>query len=59
MSDLSQESAAAALWAELIRRRVIRVVVMYAIAGWIVIEVASTVLPNLGLPDWTVKLVTV
>ena len=59
MSDQPQQSAAGALWAELIRRRVIRVVVMYAIAGWIVIEIASTVLPNLALPDWTVKLVTI
>ena len=59
MSDQSQQSAAGALWAELIRRRVVRVVVLYAVAGWIVIEVASTVLPNLGLPDWTVKLVTI
>ncbi|MCH7637394.1 MAG: hypothetical protein IIA12_06965, partial [Proteobacteria bacterium] len=59
MSDQSHQSAAGALWAELIRRRVIRVIVMYAIAGWIVIEVASTILPNLGLPDWTVKLVTI
>ena len=59
MSDLSQESAAAALWGELKRRRVVRVVVLYAIAGWIVIEVTSTVSPNLNLPDWTVKLVTI
>ncbi len=59
MSDQPQQSAAGTLWAELIRRRVIRVVVMYAIAGWIVIEVASTILPNLGLPDWTVKLVII
>jgi len=47
------------MWAELKRRRVVRVVVLYAIAGWIVIEVASTVAPNLNLPDWTVTLVTV
>jgi len=33
--------------------------VLYAIGGWIVIEVTSTISPNLGLPDWTVKLVTV
>ncbi len=59
MSDQPHQSAVGALWAELIRRRVIRVVVMYAVAGWIVIEIASTVLPNLGLPDWTVKLVTI
>ena len=59
MSDQPQQSAAGALWAELKRRRVVRVVVLYAVAGWIVIEVASTILPNLNLPDWTVKLVTV
>ena len=46
------------LWEELKRRRVIRVTVLYAIAGWVVIEVASTVLPNLNLPDWSVTLVT-
>ena len=59
MSDQPHQSAVAAFWTELIRRRVIRVVVLYAIAGWIVIEVASTVLPNLDLPEWTVKLVTI
>jgi len=59
MSDEPQHSAVGALWAELKRRRVVRVVVLYAVAGWIVIEVASTILPNLNLPDWTVKLVTI
>lgn len=44
---------------ELRRRRVFRVVVLYAIAGWIVIEVASTILPGLNLPDWTITLVIV
>ena len=32
---------------------------LYAIAGWIVIEVAATVLPGLNLPDWTITLVIV
>tara|TARA_R110002020_G_scaffold13691_22_gene49101 strand:+ start:1010 stop:2674 length:1665 start_codon:yes stop_codon:yes gene_type:complete len=44
---------------ELRRRRVIRVSVAYAIVGWLVIEVASTLMPNLQLPDWSVTLVTV
>jgi adenylate cyclase len=44
-------------FAELRRRRVIRVAVVYAIAGWVVIEVASTMLPGLHLPQWTVTLV--
>ena len=47
------------LWGELRRRRVIRVAVLYAIVGWVVIEVASTVLPPLNLPEWSVKLVIV
>jgi adenylate cyclase len=58
MGDKVEQSFAGNFWSELKRRRVIRVVVLYAIAGWIVIEVASTVLPNLNLPDWTVTLVT-
>ena len=44
-------------FAELRRRRVFRVIVLYAIAGWIVIEVTSTVLPGLNLPEWTTTLV--
>jgi adenylate cyclase len=31
--------------------------VLYAVAGWIVIEVSSTVLPGLNLPEWTPTLV--
>jgi adenylate cyclase len=59
MSDQSRQNAVVAFWSELKRRRVVRVIVFYAIAGWIVIEVMSTVAPNLNLPDWTVTLITV
>ena len=59
MGNLSEPKGLGALFAELKRRRVIRVIVLYAIGGWIVIEVASTVLPNLNLPEWSVTLVTV
>ena len=52
-------SSSGALWSELKRRRVIRVIAIYAVVGWVVIEVASTVLPNLNLPEWTVTLVTI
>lgn len=45
--------------AELKRRRVIRVLVLYAVVGWLVIEVASIVLPALHLPDWAITLVIV
>lgn len=43
--------------AELRRRRVFRVIVLYAVVGWVVIEVAATMLPGLHLPDWSVTLV--
>jgi adenylate cyclase len=59
MSDQSRQNPVVAFWSELKRRRVVRVVVFYAIAGWIVIEVTSTISPNLNLPDWTVTLITV
>lgn len=45
------------LWSELLRRRVIRVAVVYAVVGWVMIEVAATVLPPLGAPPWSVTLV--
>jgi len=44
-------------FAELRRRRVFRVIVMYVIVGWVVIEVAATMLPGLHLPEWSVTLV--
>ena len=47
------------LLAELRRRRVIRVLLLYAIGGWVIIQVASTVLPGLNVPAWSVTLVIV
>jgi TolB-like protein/uncharacterized membrane protein YhdT len=37
---------------ELSRRNVIRVTGLYVVAGWIVLQVITTVAPILGLPDW-------
>ena len=44
---------------ELRRRKVPRVAVVYAAAGWVLTEVASTVFPALMLPGWTVTLVVI
>ncbi len=44
---------------DLKRRRVVRVAIAYMVVAWLVIQVAETVLPALGLPDWTVTLVIV
>jgi TolB-like protein/Tfp pilus assembly protein PilF len=44
------------LIAELKRRNVFRVGVAYAIVAWILVEMASVVLPALRLPEWTLTL---
>jgi len=41
---------------ELRRRNVIRVAIAYAIVGWLLVEVASVVIPTLLLPDWTLRI---
>jgi len=43
--------------AELKRRKVYRVALVYAGVGWALLEAADVVLPRLGLPDWTVNFV--
>jgi TolB-like protein/Tfp pilus assembly protein PilF len=47
------------LIAELKRRNVFRVGVAYAIVGWLLLEVASVILPALHLPDWALTLLVV
>ena len=59
MADGPDASVRQGFLAELKRRRVIRVLLLYAVVGWIVIEVASVVLPALNLPQWAVTLVIV
>lgn len=44
---------------EVQRRRVTRVLLVYLLVGWAIIQVADTVAPALGLPAWTLTLVTV
>ena len=48
----------ASVWQELKRRNVVKVAAAYAIVGWILVEVSSTVFPVLQIPDWAVALVT-
>ena len=43
------------LFAELKRRNVIRVAAAYAVAGWLLTEVASVILPTFAAPDWVLK----
>ncbi len=47
------------LIAELKRRNVFRVGAAYAIVAWLLLEVASVILPALHLPDWALTLLVV
>ena len=44
-----------ALMTELKRRNVFRVGAAYAIVGWLLIEVASVLLPTFEAPEWVMK----
>jgi adenylate cyclase len=46
-------------FAELRRRRVIRVVAVYGVASWILIQFGSAVFEPLGLPSWSMRLLLV
>jgi len=43
---------------ELKRRKVFKVAAAYLVVGWLLIQVASTVAPQLNLPEWAPRLVT-
>ena len=57
MAETDKKSPLVSLFSELRRRRVIRVIVLYVIVAWLMIEVAATVMPAVNLPQWTVTLV--
>jgi Tol biopolymer transport system component len=44
---------------ELRRRRVFHVAAVYAVVGWLVVQVSATTFPYLGLPPWLVTAVIV
>ncbi|MBS0212165.1 MAG: hypothetical protein JSR26_03160 [Proteobacteria bacterium] len=44
---------------ELQRRKVFKVAAAWAVGGWVLIQVAATIAPQLKLPDWLPTLVTV
>src|SRR5947207_8882109 len=44
---------------ELKRRKVYRVAVAYAVAGWLMVQIATQVFPFFEVPNWTVRLVVI
>ncbi len=45
------------LVSELKRRNVLRVAAAYLVVGWLLTEVLTTILPELGAPEWLAKAV--
>lgn len=46
-------------WQELKRRKVIRVISIYAAAAFIILELTDIVAPSLGLPAWTLNFIII
>ena len=46
------------LLAELQRRKVFKVGAAYLVIGWLLIQVAATIAPQLNLPEWAPRLIT-
>jgi hypothetical protein len=44
---------------ELKRRHVVRVAIAYALAGWLLVQVATQVFPFFNIPNWAVRLVVI
>jgi len=49
----------ASIYQELKRRKVFRVLAVYLVAAWLIVQVADVVLPALQMPEWTISFVTV
>jgi TolB-like protein/Flp pilus assembly protein TadD len=47
------------LFAELKRRNVVRVALLYGVVAWVLIQIVDIVMPRLGIPEWGVTLVIV
>lgn len=50
-------SGPAKLWAELKRRHVVRVAMVYAVVGWLIIQIASATFSGFGIPVWAFRFV--
>ena len=46
------------LWSQLKKRKVVRVALAYIIVGWIVMQVGEVVFEGLGVPSWSLSLLT-
>ena len=56
--DSSQPSGLQKFWQELRRRHVVRVAIVYAVVGWLVIQVANATFSDFGIPVWAYRFLT-
>ena len=53
---MTESAPRKSLASELQRRNVLKVGAAYAVVAWLLIQVAATVAPQLGLPEWAPRL---
>lgn len=53
----SPQAGLASFWAELKRRKVMRVAITYAVVSWVIIQVAATTFGSFGIPEWAFRFV--
>ena len=46
-------------WQELKRRKVTRVITVYAAAAFVILELTDIVAPSIGLPEWTLNFIII
>ena len=51
--------SAPSFFSELKRRQIYRGGVMYVVAGWVIVQVATTVFPYFEIPSWAIRLLVV
>ncbi len=51
-SDSSEQPLLASTWAELRRRKVVRVAIAYGVVAWVVLQLGEITFEPLGLPPW-------
>ncbi|MDX1571904.1 MAG: hypothetical protein R3200_15590 [Xanthomonadales bacterium] len=44
-------------WAELRRRNVFRMAILYIVSGWLILQVADLLFDLMGVPDWALRMV--
>ena len=57
LPDSPKSSDLAKFWRELKRRKVVRVAAVYAVVGWLVVQVAVSTFPSLNIPGWGLNIV--